>query len=124
GAGFELRPRDEELRSAGRAAVDPVVVDVPILATERAFGPFLTQDVVLVWGQGFAPLPLGLDDLFQSCCLLASTLASLQRRAIWGLFPFTLPRGRPPFVSTHRKASFSASIRALARPSRRRGCSS
>src|SRR4051812_44236965 len=62
-AGVELRLGVEQLRAAGGAAVDAVLVVVPVLAGERALGALLAQHLVLLGRELLAPLGVGLLNL-------------------------------------------------------------
>ena len=59
GARIELRVGAEQLGAAAGAAIGAVVLDVDVLAGERALGPVLAQDLVLLGRQALAPLLVG-----------------------------------------------------------------
>src|SRR6201999_3951918 len=63
GARLELRVGREQLRSAACAAVDTVIVAIPVLAGERALCACLTQYGVLLRRKLLAPLGVCLLDL-------------------------------------------------------------
>src|SRR5690349_2124695 len=63
GAGIELGVRAEQLGSAARAAVDPVVLHVHVAAGERPLGALLAQDLVLLRRELLTPLLICLLDL-------------------------------------------------------------
>src|SRR4051794_3281194 len=75
GAGVELRRGREQLGAAARAAVHAVLLDVPVLAGERALGAALAQHLVLLGRELLAPLLVGLVDLLGSHALKGMTLA-------------------------------------------------
>src|SRR3569833_2870736 len=62
-AGVELRVRGEQLRAAAGAAVGAVLVMVPVLAGEGAFGSRLPQHAELLGRQRLPPLLVALRDL-------------------------------------------------------------
>src|SRR3954453_7077367 len=65
-AGVELGRGREQLRAAARTAIDAVLLDVPVLAGERALRAALAQYLVLLGGELLAPLVVGLVDLLGS----------------------------------------------------------
>src|SRR5215211_474503 len=71
GAGVELCVGAEQLLAAGAAAVDAVLVVVPVGACERALGALLAEHVVLVGRELLAPLFLGLLELLHSVSFLS-----------------------------------------------------
>src|SRR3954463_6963820 len=66
GAGVELGRGREQLRAAARTAVHAVLLDVPVLAGERALRTALAQHLVLLGGELLAPLVIRLLDLLSS----------------------------------------------------------
>src|SRR3954452_25242578 len=62
-AGLELRPGVEELGAAARAAIDAVVVAVPVAARDRPPRPAAPQQVVRPGPELVTPLRIGLRDL-------------------------------------------------------------
>src|SRR4051794_24077149 len=59
----ELRARHEQLGATARAAIDAVVMAIPVLARERPLGARLAEHLVLLGRQLLAPLRVGLLDL-------------------------------------------------------------
>jgi len=59
GARFEFSLRAKQFSAAGGTAVQTILVIVPILARERAFGAFLTGYIVLFWGEAGSPFGVG-----------------------------------------------------------------
>src|SRR6185295_3325170 len=63
GAGVELRLGREQRVAAGDADERSGRGPVLVLAGERAFGPLVAGDAVLLGGEDLVPLSLGADDL-------------------------------------------------------------
>src|SRR5205823_1506629 len=84
GSGLELRTRAEELRSAARTPVGPVLFDVPVLARERRLGAVATEDVVLLGCQTLTPLLVGEVHVSLICLVRGhvTTVARAGRRPI------------------------------------------
>src|SRR4029453_17075084 len=81
GARIELGDGVEKRRAAARAAIRSRIVLVPVFAAERALGPLLAGDLVLLGRKFLLPFSVGFCDLGYHEVLLRD-LASVRRRRI------------------------------------------
>src|SRR5918992_6033932 len=63
-SGIEFRLRTKEFIAAASAAVNAVVVLIPVFSAKRRLGPLLSSDIKLLVTQFLLPLGIGLFDLF------------------------------------------------------------
>jgi hypothetical protein len=78
-AGIEFRIGTEQQEPAGGAPIDALAVVIPQGVMERRFGPMPTQDGVLLGGEQFTPVGIGMDN-FIGRGRLAGRIPRLRRQ--------------------------------------------